>query len=327
MYNCGIKYLLFLDKIALIVLDFKLIGNRLLVKKNIYKTLTCQLYWIAWIIYSARAFATLSFSFRRPFAICIAIAAGISIFHFWLSLRFQATLALCLTMDIIFKFPTVSHARIPLYILCLLALFPFLRMLYFFFLFIFIFSLSSWNAHFLFSRDAVEYARSCQTQRTVPRSSIFRESSSSLRPLWGVSSETSGEREREDFLSTAPREIDELPRDRTERRKENTTKKCKVSRAHSKHRRLRSYAARFQRLGRHRFHWTGKSQFAGCPENWATNNYAPWSKQNKQQDKRFEKRRKKILKKTWKKFLKIYVAKKVIFKSLLICIIQLHPQL
>lgn len=89
-------------------------------------------------------------------------------------------------------------------------------------------------------------ARVRHRERAVPRSSIFRESSSSLRPLWGVSSsETLGEREREDFLSSAPREIDELPRDRTERRKGNPTKKCKVSRAHSKHRkRLRSYARR-----------------------------------------------------------------------------------
>lgn len=107
-----------------------------------------------------------------------------------------------------------SRARAPLYIFRLLALFSFLHVLLsFFFISVpffleraFSFLATQWNMR----------ARVRHGERAVPRSSIFRESSSSLRPLWGVSSsETLREREREDFLSTAPWEIDELPRDRT----------------------------------------------------------------------------------------------------------------
>lgn len=209
-----------------------------------------------------------------------------------------------------------SRTRAPLYVLYL-PLFSFPRVLYFSFLFFF--SSFFLAARIFFSHDAVEYARSCQTQRADPRSSIFRESSSSLRPLWGVSSETSGE--REDFLSTAPREIDELPRDRTERQKENTTKKCKVSRAHSKHRRLRSYAARFQRLGRRRFHWTGKSQFAGCPKTGPPTTARPDQNRINNKLNDLGKSEKMLKTKTWKKFLKMFVAKKVTFKKLLLHIL------
>lgn len=185
-------------------------------------------------------------------------------FHFSFLAFFAPSYSYFVSQWISFLSSPPSRARTLLCIFCAYSLSSLFRAR---FIFLFYSSFLPFFLERAFSFLATQWNMRARIRHREPLALRF--SARVLRPcaLFEASpSRRSGGREREDLLSTAPREIDELPRDRTERRKENTTKKCKVSRAHSKHRHLKSYAARFQRLSRRRFHWTGKSQFAGCPE-------------------------------------------------------------
>lgn len=115
---------------------------------------------------------------RRPFAICIAIAAGISIFHFWLSLL--PSYPYFVSQWISFLSSPPSRARTLLCIFCAYLLSSLFRAR-FIFLFLFFFSSFLLGARIFFSHDAVEYARLCQTQRAVP--SPFDFPREFLRPL------------------------------------------------------------------------------------------------------------------------------------------------
>lgn len=195
-------------------------------------------------------------------------------FHFWLSLR-RSYLHFVSRVDIIFKSPTVSRARLCAFLLSSI-------LVCFIFSFFFIlppplslslivsphFSYLSLQRAFSFLASAAEYARSRQKQRRRLSAFRFSASPSSLQPPRGVPrhDETVPKREREDFLGRA--EGDRwAPHREIERSGEKGTRRrnVKFSRAHSERRRLRSCTERFQRPGC-RFHWTGKSQFAGSSE-------------------------------------------------------------
>lgn len=193
---------------------------------------------------SARSLS-FSFSFRRPYAICIVVAVGISIF---ISGFLCAVLAsLCPTVDIIFKSPapaTRARARLCMFPLVSLLFFsPLLSSLLTPFLF-----LSLQRAHFPFffflSFLATRWnMRALASDARAPSSLLFdfpRVPSSLRTSSQGVSGGAAEGGGGERISSTAVRKIDERryagSTRAAQRRKESAMKKCKVSRARSGYR-------------------------------------------------------------------------------------------
>lgn len=158
-------------------------------------------------------------------------------FHFWLSLRWSYLHFVSRWISFLSPPPSLARAFVRF---CFPPLSSVLFFSFFFsscpLFFLSLFSYLSLQRAFSFLASATNGIwRSRQTQNRRLLALRFSASPSSLQPLRSVPrrDETGIKREREDFLDRA--EGDRwAPHREIERRKGNTRKKCKVSRAHSR---------------------------------------------------------------------------------------------